>query len=106
MGSRFTIRFACGGVLGPTPFDPRKDERDTIRLVTFDTHSDAQRPKLDGVTVPCRFRCPAKARTSGRKLTQCWPEPPPPDDEPVTRWRYVVECHGKVEVTDDGQIIH
>lgn len=106
MGRQFTIRFACGGILGPIPSDPREDSKDTIRLVTFDTDTDAQRPELDGVTVPCLFRCPAKAKVSGRKLTRCWPEPPPPDDQSVTRWRYVVTCRGKVEAVDDEQIIH
>lgn len=102
----FRVKFACGATYDGIADDPR-DAASSVRkdgacrYAVADTDSDVQRPTLPtGDGALCMFACPAKARASGRKKIQCWPED---EARAPTRWRYVVTCYGRVESYEVAQ---
>lgn len=96
----FRIRFQCGAIAGqltddPTPTASARRKDGAARYAVADTDTEIERPKMpDGSQARCMFDCPAKARASGRKRTQCFPLE---DSETFKRWRYVVTCYGQTE---------
>lgn len=102
----FRVRFACGATAGrlaedPTPTASHRRKDGAARYAVADTDTEIERPTMpDGSGARCMFDCPAKARQSGRKRTQCFPVD---GAEAFKRWRYVVTCYGATESYEELQ---